>query len=114
MSKKKLEKLKQTDGKVETFQPTTLEQIWGDTGMSRYNTLDEKEYVASLAEMNKSDLQSHAVKLGIVPHEERERLVKKLINEFKSHVASFRVPQEKLSDFKKLTPEVMKILSEGR
>ena len=42
-SSKKLESLSQTHGKEE-FKPTTLDQIWGDTGISKYGTLNEDEY----------------------------------------------------------------------
>ena len=39
---KKTKKMQQTHGKVETFQPTTLDQVWGDDGTGKYSTNDEK------------------------------------------------------------------------
>ena len=42
--KKQISELSQTHGKVEDFKPTTLDQIWGDDGLSKYQTLDEVQY----------------------------------------------------------------------
>ncbi len=42
--KKKLKELKQTDGKAEPAKPTTLDQIWGNTGLTKYGTADVEEY----------------------------------------------------------------------
>ena len=39
---KKTTKNSQTHGKVET--PNSLDQIWGDTGISKYGTLNLEEY----------------------------------------------------------------------
>ena len=61
-SKKKtgLSELSQTHGKIEKIQPSSLDQIWGDTGISKYKTLDKGEYQTQIGDMNKSDLQTHA------------------------------------------------------
>jgi len=113
--KSKLESLEQTHGKVETYKPTTLDQIWGDDGHSKYNTMDEQVYLKSLAEMTKSDLHNHAVRIGVVPIEDRERLLKRLLHEFRLHVSSYRFPADAQQQPKqKITPEVAKILAEGR
>jgi len=65
-----------------------------------------------LAEMNKSDLQNHAAKLGLVPVDSREILVKRLSAEFKKYISQYEKvrPQEE----KSLTQEqkVKKLLSE--
>ena len=63
--KKSIKDVSQTHAKEE-FQPTTLDQIWGDTGSSTYGTMDEKVYVYRLNNMNLSDLQSHASHVGII------------------------------------------------
>ena len=45
MAKKpKLKDLNQIDAKEETGRPTTLDQIWGDTGISKYGTNDFEYY----------------------------------------------------------------------
>ncbi|MEK6883463.1 MAG: hypothetical protein AABY22_27800 [Nanoarchaeota archaeon] len=102
----------QIHGKVETFQPTTLDQIWGDTGLGKYGTLDEEKYISKLNDMNKADLQKHAVGVGIIPTDGREGLIKKLLKEFRAHVASFRKPI--LKEPTKVSKNALKILSEGR
>lgn len=103
----------QAHGQEET-RPTTLDQIWGDTGQSKYGTMDEKVYNQQLVGMNKSDLQAHAIKVGLVPIDDRERLTKTLMHEFRMHVASFRHPKQKLAPAAQIPPEVTKILAEGR
>ena len=53
----KLQGLSQAHGKDETkeFQPTTLDQVWGDTGLWKYNTMNEDEYKDQLKQMSKAD-----------------------------------------------------------
>ena len=50
MAKKKqnLEDLSQAHGKEEKFVPTTLDQIWGDEGLSKYGTMEESVLFISL------------------------------------------------------------------
>ena len=118
MPKKKtqLEQLSQTHGKQETYEPTTLEQVLGANGQSKYGTLDEEMYLNRLNNMNKSDLQTHATQIGIVPIDSRDRLVKTLLQQFRLHVASFRRPTKPINahNQKQLDPEVAKILALGR
>ena len=115
MAKKKmnLNDLHQAHGKDEEKKSVqSLDQLWGDTGQSKYNTLDLNEYTAKLAEMNKTDLQNHASKIGLVPIDSRELLVKRLVAEFKKHVNRYEKvrPQEvKNSD---LESKVKKLLSD--
>lgn len=111
----KLNEMHQTHGKDETtFKPTTLAQIWGDDGMSKYGTMDAAVYEQQLKEMNKADLQAHATKVGLVPVDDRERLVKRLIQEFRVHVAAYRQPSTRSVKPVQISPEVAKILAEGR
>ena len=112
--RKKLNELNQTHGKEEKFQPTTLDQIWGDEGLGRYKTMDLESYENSLAAMPKADIQKHAAEVGIVPVDNRQLLTKKLIQEFKKHVASYRKPSQSTQKQEKPTDEVLKILREGR
>jgi hypothetical protein len=117
--KNKLNKLKQTHGKEETQnKPKTLDQIWGDDGLSKYKTNDVEAYTARLKEMNKSDLQAHAVKIGLIPIDDRNMLVQRLIREFKRHVASYRSPDIKAetqaSKENHISKTALDILREGR
>ena len=97
------------------FEKTTLAQIWGDEGNSKYGTLDESTYTTQIKAMNKSDLHSHAIKLGILPVENRELLTNRLLREFKKHVLSFRKPKQ--TSAKKpqdVSQAVKSILAQGR
>ena len=79
----KLKKMAQTHGKDESiqpkFEPRTLDQIWGDTGLGKYNTLDEGIYKDRLDNMAKTDLQAHATKVGLVPIDNRSTLTQRLV-----------------------------------
>jgi hypothetical protein len=109
----KLENLSQTHGKLENVQYRTLDQIWGDTGASRYSTTDDKEYLSLINEMNKSDLQAHANKIGLVPIDNRDLLTKRLMSEFKKFVSSYRIPKN-IDNSVKLDKKAKDILSEGK
>ena len=113
---KKVDELNQTHGKVEESKdkkPTTLDQLWGDTGMSRYKTLDASQYEGYLKNLNKSDLQRHAAEMGIVPVDNREMLSNRLLKEFKRYVASYKIPTTQQSNHE-LSAEAKRILAEGR
>ena len=114
--KNKLNNMKQIDGKNEKYVKSTLNQIWGDDGLNIYNTMDIDEYTSQLNEMNKADIQSHSVAIGIIPSQDLERLKKILISQFKFHVAQYQVPQNPLikSNVKKLSKQAADILAEGR
>jgi|TARA_A100001015_G_scaffold137044_1_gene152009 hypothetical protein len=111
--KKSIKDISQTHAKEE-FQPTTLDQIWGDTGSSTYGTMDEKVYVDKLDNMNLSDLQAHASTVGIIPIDNRSMLRERLLREFRKHVSSYRKPTQDVGGSKMLDDQAMKILSEGR
>ena len=111
---KDLKSLAQTHGKEETFEPTTLDQIWGDDGLSVYGTMDENHYENELDEMNLSDLQAHASRVGIIPIDNRATLRERLLREFRKHVASYKKPVSPPAPQHKVDSEAMKILSEGR
>lgn len=87
---RKLDKLAQIDGKIEKQKPTTLEQLWGGTGISNYGTLDEKVYEDKLDKMNLADLQVHAVNYGLIPKDDPKILKQRLMNLFRSHISKFK------------------------
>jgi|TARA_R100000329_G_scaffold90089_1_gene75444 hypothetical protein len=114
---KKVEDMSQAHGKVEKPLYTTLEQIWGDTGISKYGTFDENEYAEELTNMTKSDIQAHANKLGLVPIDNRTELTKRLMKEFIYHKSRYStIPADiQVNNIDaNLSPEVRKILSEGK
>ena len=104
----------QTHAKEEQFEPTTLDQIWGDDGNTKYGTTDEATYLNKLQDMDKSDLQSHAGFVGIVPVDDREILTKKLIQAFKKYVSGFQKPVTPINPPPNVTDEIAKILAEGK
>lgn len=115
-----LDNLQQTHGKTEEepkTQPTTLDQIWGDDGVWKYKTLDEEEYVNWLNDLTSSEIQSHANRLGFVPVGELDVLKKKLIEEFRGHVAKYNAAaarSRKKEEVTQISPEALKILKEGQ
>tara|TARA_Y100000593_G_C4320808_1_gene343663 strand:+ start:212 stop:616 length:405 start_codon:yes stop_codon:yes gene_type:complete len=111
---KNLQNLSQTHGKTEEFKPTTLDQIWGDTGTWKYQTMDESEYGGMLENMPKSDLLAHAQKVGLIPIDDRTQLTKRLILEFRRHVSTYRMSNSNQATSKPLSKEAEKILKEGR
>ena len=102
----------QTHGKVEKSKPSTLDQVWGDTGLSRYGTLTLGEYKDKLRGMNRTDIQAHSTRLGVVPVENREMLEKRLVKEFEKHSSSYAKPDS--PEQKTISSKAMKILGEGR
>jgi len=113
--KKKVNELNQVHGKDETqYRPTSLDQVWGDEGFGKYKTMDLEKYESHLQALNRTDLQKHAAEIGVVPIDNRDMLKKRLVGEFKKHVASYRMPNVKDTTDKKPSDEVIKILREGR
>jgi len=110
---KDLSNLSQTHGKTEEFRPTTLDQIWGDNGTWKYQTMDESEYRGMLENMPRSDLTTHASKIGLIPIDDRNMLIGRLMGEFKKHVATYRTTDSPVQSGP-ISPEVEKILKEGR
>lgn len=109
------EKIKhQADGKEERFVPTSLDQLWGDTGISKYKTLDSEVYEKTLHEMNKADLQGHSAKLGIRPSDSRDQMIKRLMKEFRAHVASHQKPAPSNDSAKRPSKRVLDILAGGK
>jgi hypothetical protein len=111
---KSVKNLSQAHGKEEKFEPTTLEQIWGDDGSTTYGTLNENAYTKQVDDMNMSDLQAHASTVGIIPIDNRNTLRERLLREFRKHVSSYKKPVQESNSAARIDPEVMKILSEGR
>jgi|TARA_B110000263_G_C15207838_1_gene463781 hypothetical protein len=111
---KSIKNLSQAHGKEEKFEPTTLEQIWGDDGSTTYGTLNENQYANQLDDMNMSDLQTHASTVGIIPIDNRSTLRERLLRDFRKHVSSYKKPTHQTQSPRDVNPETIKILSEGR
>lgn len=84
----KLAAASQIDGKAQSNiagNPSSiygsLDQILGEN-ISVYKAKDAEEYRQQIADMNQTDLQSHALKIGLIPVEDRKVLVARLVQEF--------------------------------
>ena len=116
-SKKSLKNLSQTHGKQDKFAPTPLDQVWGESGLNKYGTMDEEAYNNYLDTLTRVDLQMHASEVGIVPVDNRERLEKTLLGEFRKHVSAYTKPATSDSEIKTrkdLDKTARQILDEGR
>jgi hypothetical protein len=107
----------QIDGKAQDHgsqMPGTLDQIMNES-MATYSARSSEEYISQLAEMNQTDLQSHAYKVGLIPIEDRKVLVERLTQEFRAW-ASRQAPvntQNTTVNSSNISDEVRKILREG-
>ena len=114
--KTKMKNMSQTHGKVEEPQEvvaTTLDQIWGDEGLARYKTLEDKTYRDLLQSMSLTDLQTEAQRIGLVPVDNREMLTGRLMREFRTHVQQYQAPPQP-TDPKEYGDDVYRILKEGQ
>ena len=115
-AKPKFEEMVQTHGmeERESYEKTSLDQVWGDTGSSKYGTLKEEDYSKKIKSMNRSDLHSHAVTVGILPIDNRELLVSRLKREFKKHVLAYKKPRKGRKSDPGVSNRAKSILSEGK
>ena len=111
----KIKSLSQAHGKEEKkFVPTTLEQIWGEDGVSKYGTLDETEYTAKLDDMHFSDMRTHAANVGLIPIDDQQLLRKRLLSEFRKHRSEFTTPDQPIDQNLDLDEKARQILEEGK
>lgn len=112
---KRKEKVIEAHGKEESTQPTRLEQVWGFNELSKYGTLEESVYEKQIDELNRTDLEAHARKVGVVIVESTARLKESLKKEFRNYAFYLRKPAPKApSSTNEVNDEVRRILSEGR
>lgn len=107
-----LDELSQVHGKKDSYEPTTLDQIWGDSGLGKYGTANLEEYIKELDEMSRTDINAHAINLGIIPVEDRSRLEDRLSQEFTKYVNSYKKPASSYKDNSGLAAKVKKLLEE--
>jgi len=95
--------------------PMTLDEIMGES-LSVYTAQSSEEYRVQLIEMNMTDLQSHAYKIGLVPTEDRKVLTDRLVQEFikwNSRYNVTAVKSEGINSIEDLDAHTKKILREG-
>lgn len=115
-AKPKVKEMIQTHGmqEKESYEKTTLDQVWGDIGSNKYGTLDPEDYSDRLTSMNRSDLHTHAVTVGILPIDNRQLLVSRLKREFRKHILGYRKPRKSRKSGSGVSDQVKSILSEGK
>ena len=107
--------MSQVDGMTQTeeeFEPSTLNQVFGDDGVSRYKTLNEGVYKEVLDNMSKADLKNEAIRVGLLPVDNILQLRTRLLREFRGHISSYKRPKVQLRP-PDLSDEARKILEEG-
>ena len=106
----------QIHGKEETVkkQPSSLDEILGET-LSIYTANSSDEYRGQLAEMNMTDLQSHAYKIGLVPTQDRKVLTDRLVQEFVKWNSRYgsNIATGNIKSIDDLDAQARKILREG-
>tara|TARA_R100000808_G_C2041941_1_gene81170 strand:+ start:183 stop:581 length:399 start_codon:yes stop_codon:yes gene_type:complete len=114
--KPNLKDMNQTHGMVEgqKYEPTTLDQVWGDDGLSKYQTMDSKVYEAKVSKMLLADLKNEAIRVGLLPVDNSEMLKDRLMREFTIHTNSYRRPTEGGSQPPQISEDIEDILKEGR
>jgi hypothetical protein len=106
----------QVHGKEEKNQkpPSSLDEILGET-LSIYTANSSEEYRGQLAEMNMTDLQAHAYKIGLVPTPDRKVLTDRLAQEFVKWNSRYgsNVATGQVKSVDDLDAKARKILREG-
>jgi hypothetical protein len=104
----------ETHGKVESTVPTMLEQIWGYNELAKYGTKDEEVYRNQISDMNRTDLEAHARRVGVVIVESTGRLRENLLKEFRIYFNNLSHPAPLPKAQPNITAEVQRILNEGK
>ncbi len=80
----RLKDLEQLDGRDTTADnvPTTLEAIFGGSGLGKYRTSNRESYANELDDYNTAELRNHAINIGLIPIANINRLKKQLLIEF--------------------------------
>jgi hypothetical protein len=115
-AKKPVKELQQTHGMEEKVghKPTTLDQVWGDSGVEKYNTLDPDTYTEWVKDQDKASLQAHAASVGLLPVDHRGELEKRLLREFHIHRSKYTKPNSHGDELPKLDKSARDVLSEGK
>lgn len=108
-------------GKTESFKPTTIDQLLGDIGQANYRFLkdpfDENQYVDYVKSMLPSDLYRHAQEHGFAYADNRDLLIRKLVDKFRIDRSQYKANaavQSNNTDIKKLSPELQNFLAGAR
>ena len=115
MAKKKIADMKQADGKTYDTNARTVEEILGNY-KPKFLADSEGSYKQGLARMNKIDLQRECVRIGLMPHDNRDIMMKRLVEQFNVAEASNRFKRlSKVAPSEQKAPssKIREILSKG-
>lgn len=108
----KLKTMTQVDGRdegrasqIQVSQKKSLDEIWGRK-FSQFKAASDEEYIGRLRNLTKLDLQQECIKLGLMPHDNRDTMVERLSREARRHFAAARTSN--------LQPQVLKVSAAGR
>lgn len=85
---KKVEKLQVADGKQEIEKIKNLEDLLGVKQVNPYGTTSEAVLDERMGEMTLTDLQTFAIRIGILPSGNKLTLKNKIKKSFKSHAGA--------------------------
>jgi hypothetical protein len=93
---------------------TSLDELLGEN-LSIYTAKSSEEYRNQLSEMNMTDLQSHAYKVGLIPTEDRRILTDRLVTEFMKFNSKYgsNFIEGNVTSLEALDDKAKKILREG-
>ena len=102
------------EGSKDIRNMSSLDEILGEK-LSIYTAKSSEEYRGHLAEMNMTDLQSHAYKIGLVPTQDRRILTDRLVSEFMKYNSKYgsNVATGEVKSVQDLNANAQKILREG-
>lgn len=108
--KQQIKELKQVDGKEIKPKPLTIDDLLGET-KEKFEG-EKSEYVKQLNGMNKIDLQHECIRLGEMPHDNRDIMKNRLVKAFNIHLANKKM---RLATPKTLTmtPKLKEALAGG-
>jgi hypothetical protein len=89
--KKKIQDLEQIDGKLNTTivkEPTRMDVLFGNL-QNKYTTTNRQDYEKWLNSIIVADLRNHAVKIGLIPSYNTDRLKKQLLTEFDKYIMAY-------------------------
>ena len=113
--RKSVIEFQQTDGKIyNKYGVKSIDELLGES-KSRYKTHDIAAYEKMVSEMNTSDLQNHATTVDVMPNQDRNVLIKRLLKQFKvTNSNYFNTSQTQDPLKKQINKNTLDILAEGR
>lgn len=101
----KLESMEQTTGKEYTDQVRTLESVLGVKEVNEFGTANARVFEENISEMNLVDMQTLAVKIGVMPSPNKPNLKKRLLKAFNSRNKTQGAAGQSLERQVKLNPD---------